>query len=388
MRRKSFLRNSSLNQIIEHEWVLPALGKHKIGFGICAESGIVMQSPSPNPKDIQRYYKYTATYNNPGREGRPSIAKVIDLNRLLHIVIDVVGYMPDSVFQVGCSDGYTLFRFKETGVKTINGIDPSIASHEVANKLYGIDTIIGSIENYNDFTQKYDLIVLTHVLEHLFNPVDCLKQCSLMQKDGAWLLIEVPLFERLDLFPPGLLTLEHLNYFSEGTIIEAITMSGYVPRFIGKYFNNHDYPVITVVCRKYDKIRPIQSEDYLKNKRLLNEYILQESTTWGKIEKKIKCLLSKMTKVYIYGAGIHTSQLLAFTDLEKYLNIVSLLDSSPTKWGIQLGELKCYNPNDINIQKGDYIIISSFASEEEIFNQLSQHRQNGVNILKLYGDDQ
>ena len=138
MIRESFLRNIALEQVSNNEWDLPGIGTHEIGFGICPESGLILQSPSPKPEEIQAYYEETATYINPGREGKPSVAKEKDLNRFITIVKDVIGDIPEKVFQVGCSDGYTLNRFREAGSQNINGIDPSIASHNLANKLYGI----------------------------------------------------------------------------------------------------------------------------------------------------------------------------------------------------------------------------------------------------------
>ena len=386
MIRESFLRNIVLEQVSNNKWDLPGIGTHEIGFGICPESGLILQSPSPKPEEIQAYYEETATYINPGREGKPSVAKEKDLNRFITIVKDVIGDIPEKVFQVGCSDGYTLNRFREAGSQNINGIDPSIASHNLANKLYGINTLIGTIEDYNN-DEKYELVILTHVLEHLFNPLNCLQKCSNMQMDSGWLLIEVPLFERLDRFPPGMLTLEHLNYFSEGTLIETITRSGYQPYFIGKYFDNNEYPVITVVCGKSDSTQLFRSDDYSKNNYLLKEYVKQEKILWGKIENNIKSKVSKGTNVYIYGAGIHTSQLLAFTQLKKYLNILGLLDSSPTKWGKQLGDFLIHNPEEIDFNIDDVIIISSYASEKEIFLSLKKHRNNGVEIILLYGGE-
>lgn len=384
MKRKSFLRNIPLEQVIIQEWHMPSIPSQPIGFGICPESGLVMQSPSPRPDDIKKYYSETATYINPGREGKPSEFKVMGLNRLINIVIDTIGQIPDNIFQVGCSDGYTLHRFKKAGAKKVCGIDPSKASHKLAKKLYGIETIVGTIEDYKNIFDKFNLVILTHVLEHLFNPIKVLNKCHGFQEQGGWVLVEVPLFERVDLFPPGMLALEHLNYFSESTLLETITTAGYDPKFIGKYFNIENYPVITVIATKSINYSIIKSEDCSGAKKLLMKYVNQEKRNWKNTQQKIKNMVAKGSIVYIYGAGIHTSQLLAFTDLKENLNILGLLDSSPTKWGKKLGDLKCHNPQTIHFNKGDIIIISSFASENEIYESLVQSRQDGIKVIRLY----
>ena len=386
MIRKSFLRDESAEQVMMQEWDMPGMNSQNIGFSICSDSGLIIQSPCPTASEIFEYYTETATYINPGRDGKPSPDKIADLTRLINVVSSVIGYIPNNIFQVGCSDGYTLNRFKQAGAADVSGIDPSNASHKLAKELYQINTHIGSIEEYQASTQKHDLIILTHVLEHLFNPIDTLLQCNEMQIEGHWILVEVPLFERSDLFPPGLLTLEHLNYFSEGTIIESITRSGYDPLFIGKYFNQNEYPVITVVAQKNENIQTIESSAYTTSKYLLENYIEKEKQAWSTIELNISSQVQAGSSTYIFGAGFHTSQILAFTRLKQYLDIVGLLDSSPTKWGKKMGDLKCYNPLSVNFEKGDVIIISSFASEEEIYMSLLELEKGGIQIVRLYGE--
>jgi hypothetical protein len=385
MIRKSFLRDIKLEQISIQEWDLPAIGTHQIGFGICPESGLIIQSPSPSPDEINAYYSETATYINPGRKGKPSNCKVKDLNRLINICKDTKDLIFNSIFQVGCSDGYTLSRFRDAGANVVCGVDPSKASHQLASELYNIETIVGTFEDYKETTGSYNLIILTHVLEHLFDPVKTLEKCNAMQNDGDWILIEVPLFERMDCFPPGLLTLEHLNYFSEGTLIETVTKSGYEPVFIGKYFDQNEYPVITITAKKNNNFDVIKSNNYSKLSELLVAYIDGEKQAWERAENKIREKIKKGTSTYIYGAGIHTSQLLAFTDLKEYLNILGLLDSSLTKWGTQIGIFNCYNINEITIKKDDIILISSYASENEIYKSLITSLPKDINIIRIYG---
>ncbi len=385
MKRKCFLCNVNTKTIIADKWDLPGLDSCEIGFSICPECGLIIQSPSIDIDNMNKYYTDIATYINPGRKGKPSLNKIKDVKRLIRTLIDIIGELPRSAFQVGCSDGYTLYAFQQAGVFLTEGIDPGLKSHKVAKHLYNIETVIGTFEDFVP-SNKYELIILTHILEHIYNPLAAMKKCSSMQKDGDWGLIEVPLFERTDKFPPGLLTFEHVNYFSESTLCRLLHFAGYVPHVIQKSFYNNEYPVITIIARKGDSQKIELSSDYNRAYNVLTSYSEREKTNWKRIELKLKQKIEYGTAVYIWGAGIHTSQLLANTDLKSYLQIQGLLDSSPTKWGINLGSMTCYSLDNVSFKKGDVILISSYASEQEIYDSLEEYCEKGINIIRIYGE--
>jgi len=386
MKRKCFLcDNDKLTVLINQWWDLPGFESKEIGFAICPTCGLILQTPSLDPIDMYTYYKETAVYINPGRNGKPTLNKERDVKRQLNIITDVTGTVPNSVFQIGCSDGYTLSRFRNAGVSIVEGIDPNIESCKLAKELYNIETTVGIFEEYNP-RYKYDLLILTHILEHLYNPKEIMFKCYNMLKNKGWVLIEVPLFERMDKLPPGVFSLEHLNYFSELTLLRLLSLTEYTPYLIEKLYYNNIYPVITVLARKEKWRYHEWNSDFKRAYSILVDYLKKDKENWQHIEIKIKKQLKKGTSVYIWGAGIHTSQLFANTDLKEYLHIKGIIDSSPTKWKKNFGNLKCYSPSSVNIKKGDVIIISSYASEQEIYEGLKKYQDKGVDLIRLYGE--
>ena len=114
--------------------------------------------------------------------------------------------------QIGSSDGYSLNEFKFL-TNNLTGVEPSKKSCDYARKNFGLKIINKNFEEYNFKDLKYDIIVATHVLEHVFDPIKFLEKCNnLLSRDGL-LLIEVPLFDKNELLPFGYFTFEHLNYF-------------------------------------------------------------------------------------------------------------------------------------------------------------------------------
>ncbi len=68
----------------------------------------------------------------------------------------------ETVLDIGCGKGKKLIDFNSLGKKTY-GIEPSKVYHN-AHKRLGLNTKLGFI---NDVKEKYDLVILSHVLEHL-----------------------------------------------------------------------------------------------------------------------------------------------------------------------------------------------------------------------------
>ena len=96
----------------------------------------------------------------------------------------------NSLLEVGCMFGYLLGELKNNfNVKGIEiGEDAVLFSQNT-----GLDVKNISIENYllqND--EKFDLIILSHVFEHLLTPEKILSQLSNRLKSGGKLIISVP----------------------------------------------------------------------------------------------------------------------------------------------------------------------------------------------------
>ena len=59
MKRNSFLRNERLEYLIEKKPGVPGIGAQNIGFKIGQKSGLILQSPSPTPAVIAKYYRHS-----------------------------------------------------------------------------------------------------------------------------------------------------------------------------------------------------------------------------------------------------------------------------------------------------------------------------------------
>jgi SAM-dependent methyltransferase len=367
-------------------WPLPGMDDEELGFGLCPTCGLVQQRPCSTAEAMARYYALQAVYTNPGRGGEPRPIKVQGTRRLVELVRQTLGRMPASLFQVGCSDGYSLHCFREAGVEQVRGIDPSAASRDFARERYGIDYDLGTFEDLSELPEV-ELWLMTHVLEHLHDPLATLQRIHASQSDGGWVLVEVPLFDRPELLPPGYLSFEHLNYFTEPTLVRMLRTAGYDPREIYRDYHGDIYPIVGALARRCE---PVAAEDPAgaeveRALVTLETHLRDEAARWKRIEARVFEQIDEGTEVHIWGAGIHTSQLLAFTGLQERLSIQGLIDSAPLKWGTTLGRHKCVSPQDVDLSEGTTVILSSFAAEAEIYDSLASARDRGLTAVRLYG---
>ncbi len=383
MNRSCFLCSANIEVADRNEWSLPDLEPLELGFGHCPQCGLVMQSPSASSEQMSAWYRDQAVYTSPGRAGQPHPRKVRGTTRLIRAVEHALGRPAASVFQIGCSDGYALSRFREAGAKTLVGLDPSPASAALALERNSIEVINGTIEDQSELP-SCELFLMTHVLEHLFDPLAALRRVRETGPD--WLVIEVPLFERPDSWPPGYLSFEHLNYFTEDSLVRMLAMAGFEVVSLDKQYADDIYPVVAVVARAGQAHTPnAQPGEPERARACLQDYLDRERATWARIENRLREEIREPKRLFLFGGGVFASQLLANVEHPAFDSLAGILDSSEQRWGSTLGTHLVLSPAKASLKDGDCVVISSFASELEIWNALAPERERGVQVIRLHG---
>ncbi len=288
-----------------------------------------------------------------------------------------------TILDFGCATAYTLNKFKENTTKLI-GFDTSKECSLTAKEKYDIEvfTEYNKIENY-----RYDLVMLSHVLEHLISPYEVLNGLTELMNKEAYLYIEVPYiesFEELDdeeIF--GHISFEHLNYFNKTNLSNLMRKLGFkeIKLDIAKNDNGTmpNYPVILSLWQltekkefRFDNSESVSFENYLKNEdNKLNEF---NELIENKVNKK---------RIIIYGTGTHTYRLLAMCSSLKE-NIIGFSDGNNKKYSENsFYGLPCKAIEDFDHESYDSILISSKASENEIYDTLKN--KTSKEIIKIYG---
>jgi SAM-dependent methyltransferase len=208
---------------------------------ICRNCGLVQLRPRMTDDALKWFYAsdhYRALYNPEVLELTEARFKAM-LPRARAAFLDsaLAGRKVGSVLEVGCAAGQNLYGFFKSG-KQVVGYDLGPKGLAFGRSL-GMDLRHGS---YADIEGgPYDLIILSHVLEHFNDPPAALKAiASHLSADGRF-YIEVP---DNDEFCLGALQNAHVFYFSEPTLRATLARCGLEPVAV-----NRCKPHIGLLCR-------------------------------------------------------------------------------------------------------------------------------------------
>lgn len=192
---------------------------------ICTNCGLVFQSPRMSESELASYYEREYRMEYHGSEGpnpKDLAAQTGRAESLVQFTEGSVGAISRHL-DIGSSAGLILQKIQEVYQCQPVGIEPGTAYRKYA-QAHGL-TVYPSLEELeNAGQQRFDLISMAHVLEHLPDPVGYLAHLrfALLEKDGH-LLIEVP-----NLYAHECFETAHLLSFSPHTLTQTLQKAGFV----------------------------------------------------------------------------------------------------------------------------------------------------------------
>ncbi|MEP6898544.1 MAG: class I SAM-dependent methyltransferase [Rhodanobacter sp.] len=95
-----------------------------------------------------------------------------------------------TLLDIGCGNGEFLSKARDAGWD-VTGIDPDPKAALAATQR-GLDVHCGSIESMADRSNSFDVVTLSHVLEHVHEPVDFMLAVGRLLKPGGLVYIDTP----------------------------------------------------------------------------------------------------------------------------------------------------------------------------------------------------
>lgn len=94
------------------------------------------------------------------------------------------------LLDVGCGNGEFLLRMRATGWQ-VEGIDPDPAAVDLARRA-GLTVEEGTLTTIAPRVDRYDAITLSHVIEHVHDPLATLRACHAALRPGGVIWIDTP----------------------------------------------------------------------------------------------------------------------------------------------------------------------------------------------------
>ena len=140
-------------------------------------------------------------------------------------------YFPDGrALDIGCGNGAYLSYLKPHGWQVF-GVDISSRAAEVAKSVFDIDVFVGELNDIPFSSESFDFVHMSHVIEHLTEPIEALKRIAQLLKPGRVVYIETPNadsdgFKSMGKYWFPLEAPRHVYLFSPDTLREALGRVG------------------------------------------------------------------------------------------------------------------------------------------------------------------
>ena len=143
------------------------------------------------PTDEEIYLLYKNEYHNNIKNKLFEIAKskmryARSLSQF-NFIKDYIDINNKKICEIGAFDGLLLNIFKNNGCNVF-GYELNDNARVYAKSKYNIDLKANFLES----NEKYDIIILSHVIEHFKNPKDILLKIKSMLNNDGYIYIEVP----------------------------------------------------------------------------------------------------------------------------------------------------------------------------------------------------
>jgi SAM-dependent methyltransferase len=138
--------------------------------------------------------------------------------------------LPAAALEIGCGPGWMLQALRERGWQ-VAGTERTIGSAHFAAAVKGLPIFVGGLDALRP-TPHFDVIILFHVLEHLADPLDTLRDCAALLKADGRLILSVPNFHswQARLFGPRWFHLDvprHQYHFEPRSLAETLRRAGF-----------------------------------------------------------------------------------------------------------------------------------------------------------------
>ena len=237
----------------------------------CAGCGLIYLNPRPSPTEIRAYYpteyyplegererkpidrffkRLSNTlktgimeefYGYPGKQGvlRSRLARIArrlvlypEYWHLRFVGRDILPFRGEGrILDVGCGTGKDLRLLRERGWDAY-GVEFSPVAVDYAKRKYGLNVTLGDLSSARYESKFFDVVFFNHSLEHMYDPLETLREAHRILKPDGLLLIQIPNAGSFEarLFGQWWIQWDvprHLFHFTKRTMGQLLDKSGF-----------------------------------------------------------------------------------------------------------------------------------------------------------------
>lgn len=387
--------NAQVEVLHHQQFVLPEDHILPEAFDVvwCPICGFAYADSPASQEEYDRYYAAFSKYedNETSTGGGGSSWDARRLQDVAAAIAAVCKNRDLRIVDIGCANGGLLGELKNLGYRNLLGVDPSPACVANVRKLYGIEAMTGSIRKMPVAIGKVDLVILSHVLEHVADLQSTLRDLVRLLHDGGWFYIEVPDAARYREFlvaPFQDFNTEHINHFSLSSLRNLFGRYGFAVESSGQKNIESSpgcpYPAAYGFFRKSSpaEVGAVYEVDDPVRASLL-EYIEASREKLTEIEHRLGAIWASGKPLMVWGTGQLTMKLLAETSLGR-ARVVAFIDSNPINQGKKLVGVPIVAPEQIT-DRTSPILLATLLHEEAIRETIRERLHLPNPIIALGG---
>lgn len=351
----------------------------------CLDCGFVFNNNKINEKSFNEFYtkdNFYYTENSFGTGGK-------DISRYETYVECLMPYLNSKsiIVDVGCGKGQLVKYLIDKGFTNACGVELDKRMVEIAAQ-QRIPVHQGTASDLLLKVNSVDLLIYTHVFEHLWDLDYGIEQAKICLKNNGFIFVEVPNapnYSQAGVFDFFWLSMpEHINHFSDYYLEMLMAKHGFkkittIKAIVSYNNSSYSYPSLKMLFQKntteLKAFKKVEHNAELRNK--IDSYIKNENKKILEHQFFINKLVGSKANIFVWGIGIEFFILSTFTELLN-CNIAAFIDKNPAKQKMSVNGKRIAAPECLKRATPESVVLlTSVFNKESMKEYLREISFNG-----------
>ena len=211
--------------LTDREYNIPG----KFDFCRCKSCGVIFMSPPPEVDKLLSFYP--ANYHGycPPTSRLTRFLIRLNLKNRARLYYRLIGRTGD-ILDIGSADGAHFDGLNEFGDWSFTGLEFNDQAAAEGRRV-GRKVFTNTIEGHDFFSQKFDLIIMNHLIEHVTDPHLTISSAASVLREGGYLVGETPNTDSFDFevfksYWGGLHTPRHTFLYNPSALSQLLSGHG------------------------------------------------------------------------------------------------------------------------------------------------------------------